>query len=110
MVLTAYNALSPVTGLFCHRRFVDCSAKLDASVGASGPHDLAVRIGIARLATPSASIASRSTFVTTRTPLVSGRDGGKLPRFRIFRNENILVRRSGQPKSHDSVHEIGFFA
>jgi hypothetical protein len=40
---TAYIALSPVTGLACHRRLADNSAKLDASVGASGPHDFAVR-------------------------------------------------------------------
>jgi hypothetical protein len=53
MVLTAYFALSSVTGLFCHRhlRIKALSArsgaqnlrKLDASVGASGPHDFAVR-------------------------------------------------------------------
>jgi len=54
MVLTAYIGLSPVTGLFCHRRLAGIvlswpgwadrnSAKLDASVGASGPHDIAVR-------------------------------------------------------------------
>jgi hypothetical protein len=39
---TAYNVLSPVTGLFCHRRSADESAKLDASVGAPGPHGFAV--------------------------------------------------------------------
>ena len=43
MVLTAYFVLSPVTGLSCHRRCADRSAKLDTSVGASGPHDFAVR-------------------------------------------------------------------
>ena len=48
MVLTAYFALSPVTGLSCHRRPQEtckklASRKLDASVGASGPHDFAVR-------------------------------------------------------------------
>src|ERR1700737_4766074 len=63
MVLTAYFALSPVTGLFCHRRqriwritarLGECvSAKLDASVGASGPHDFAVRDP----STPKASTA-----------------------------------------------------
>jgi hypothetical protein len=51
---TAYVGLSPVTGLFCHRRSQKCSlsapgradmpsCELDASVGASGPHDFAVR-------------------------------------------------------------------
>jgi hypothetical protein len=59
MVLTAYVALSPVTGLFCHRhqRIKFCLSpvgptqlrELDASVGASGPHDFAVRISIVRL-------------------------------------------------------------
>jgi hypothetical protein len=54
MVLTAYVVLSPVTGLFCHcrqrKRSLSApgradlpSRELDASVGASGPHDFAVR-------------------------------------------------------------------
>src|SRR6202048_1239123 len=54
MVLTAYVGLSPVTGLFCHRHPQSKvlslpgwanmpSRELDASVGASGPHDFAVR-------------------------------------------------------------------
>jgi hypothetical protein len=48
MVLTAYFALSPVTGLVCHRHPQEtckklASRELDASVGASGPHDFAVR-------------------------------------------------------------------
>jgi hypothetical protein len=55
---TAYFALSPVTGLFCHRRLriKFCLSpvgptqlrELDASVGASGPHDFAVRCNISR--------------------------------------------------------------
>jgi hypothetical protein len=44
MVLTAFFVLSPVTGLFCHRRLVDTSTKLDTSVGVSEPHDFAVRV------------------------------------------------------------------
>jgi hypothetical protein len=53
MVLTAYFVLSPVIGLFCHRRLrikdcprpvgPTCLRKLDAGVEASGPHDFAVR-------------------------------------------------------------------
>jgi hypothetical protein len=43
MVLTAYFALSPAIGLSCHRRLADTSAKLDAGVEASGPHDFTVR-------------------------------------------------------------------
>jgi hypothetical protein len=58
MVLTVYSALSPVTGLFCHRRlrikFCLSSVgptqlrRLDTSVGVSGPHDFAVRCNISR--------------------------------------------------------------
>src|ERR1700682_6017800 len=43
MVLTAYFVLSPVTGLVCHRHRRNGLRQLDASVGASGPHDFAVR-------------------------------------------------------------------
>jgi hypothetical protein len=54
MVLTVSFALSPVTGLVCHRRRRNeapprarlgkgAFRRLDASVGASGPHDFAVR-------------------------------------------------------------------
>ena len=46
---TAYSALSLVTGLSCHHRLANTSAKLDASVGASGPHDFAVREKCLRL-------------------------------------------------------------
>src|SRR5213076_1333297 len=42
MVLTVSFVLFPVTGLSCHRHFA-LAAKLDASVGASEPHDFAVR-------------------------------------------------------------------
>jgi hypothetical protein len=55
---TVSFALSPVTGLFCHRRprIKFCLSpvgptqlrELDASIGASGPHDFAVRNNISR--------------------------------------------------------------
>ena len=44
MVLTVSFVISPVIGLSCHRRHADISAKLDASVEASGPYDFAVRV------------------------------------------------------------------
>jgi hypothetical protein len=40
MVLTVSFALSPVTGLCCHRHQRNLFRQLDASVGASGPHGL----------------------------------------------------------------------
>jgi hypothetical protein len=61
MVLTAYFGLSPVTGLFCHRRPAEHSTELDASVGASGPHDFAVRISIVRPAHMRVPDAAAST-------------------------------------------------
>jgi hypothetical protein len=58
MVLTAYFVLSPVIGLFCHRRWrIKASPrpvgptrllKLDAGVEASGPHDFAVSVSAVR--------------------------------------------------------------
>src|SRR6266496_461709 len=59
MVLTVSFVLSSVTMLFCHRRLADmvlskarlgrlASAKLDAGLGASEPHDFAVRFSIFR--------------------------------------------------------------
>src|SRR3982751_6714626 len=44
MVLTVSFVIFPVIGLGCHRRLARLSAKLDASVEASGPHDFAVRV------------------------------------------------------------------
>jgi hypothetical protein len=60
MVLTVSFELSPVTGLFvtvAPEKFA--SRELDASVGASGPHDFAVRIG-AFASRTAASTASRA--------------------------------------------------
>jgi hypothetical protein len=48
MVLTVSFVLSPVTGLVCHCRQRNDFRQLDASVGASGPHDFAVRINTVR--------------------------------------------------------------
>jgi hypothetical protein len=60
MVLTAYSALSLVTGLSCHHRLAEPSATLDASVGASGPHGFTVREISAFVKAPPASTASRT--------------------------------------------------
>ena len=54
------------------------------------PHDLAVRNGIARLTMPPASIASRLTFVTTRTSLLPRRDARDFALIPIFRNGTTL--------------------
>jgi hypothetical protein len=50
----------------CHRRPCEAfaSQELDASTGASGPHDFAVRVGIARLAIPPRPPHPAPTLVT----------------------------------------------
>jgi hypothetical protein len=71
--LSAYFALSPVTGLSCHRRSQNEFRQLDASVGASGPHDFAVRKSALSSAAPLASIASPPYVRDDReTPLLCG--------------------------------------
>src|SRR3954447_22702536 len=74
MVLTVSFVLFPVTGLVCHRRLAS-TAKLDASVGASEPHDFAVRLTCCSSAAPSASTASRPAFVTIASRPSVERDG-----------------------------------
>jgi hypothetical protein len=70
MVLTVSFVLSPATGLSCHRRSREALTpqELDASVGASGPHDFAVRIG---------TLVSRTAASTASHPNV--RDDGQRP-------------------------------
>jgi hypothetical protein len=67
---------SPATGLVCHRRPRCCHRELDASVGASGPHDFAVRLTRHSSKAPSASTASRPASVTIASaPLGDGTAG-----------------------------------
>jgi hypothetical protein len=61
--LKAYSALSPVSGLFSHRRPPITIGRLDSSVGESGPHSFAIRVRLARLASRAASIAFHPAFV-----------------------------------------------
>jgi hypothetical protein len=58
MVLTVSFELFPVIGLSCHRRQAEISARLDASVEASEPHDFTVRIKRRSSFGANASIAS----------------------------------------------------
>src|SRR6266481_4748610 len=66
---TAYFALSPAIGLVVT---VICasSRRLDASFGASEPHDFAVRQQTAFVSRAAASTASRPAFVTCARPSV----------------------------------------
>ena len=63
---TAYGALSPVNGLFCHRRPCEAlaSQELDASIAAPGPHAFAVRNSHARQSRQSRPPHPTARFVT----------------------------------------------
>src|ERR1700736_5892465 len=76
MVLTVSFALSPVTGLVCHRHRRNHFRRLDTSVGASGPRDFAVRLPRRSSAALSASTASRPAAVTIACRPSVGRNGG----------------------------------
>src|SRR5260370_37762749 len=80
MVLTVSFVLSPVTMLGCHRglRF---TRQLDASVGASGPPDFAVRVSILRpalacLTLPRPSHPAPNVRDDREAPLLWEQDGG----------------------------------
>jgi hypothetical protein len=86
---TVYFVLSPVSGLFCHRRRRDTSLQLDARVAAPGPHDFAVRLPsvFVRASSSRADAASvhRNPCPTFRddreAPLMRARDAGGIFRF-----------------------------
>src|SRR5665213_4073185 len=61
------GAIEGTTGLVCHCRKWNCSRQLDASVGASGPHDFAVR-GAARspMRTPRPPHPAPSVTISSR--------------------------------------------
>ncbi len=74
-----YGFLRALPGdrLSCHRRRADRSTRLDASIGASGPHDFAVRRSALSSAAPPSSTASHRAFRDDREPpLLSGETGG----------------------------------
>src|SRR5205085_1279855 len=74
MVLTVSFVLFPVTGLVVTVASGSLR-QLDASVGASEPHDFAVRLTCRSSKAPSASTASRPAFVTIAIRPSVGRDG-----------------------------------
>ena len=71
---TAYIVLSPAGRARCHRRQRNCFHQLDASIGASGPHDFAVRISTVRQRHIRVHRIPSRVCDDRETPLVSGRD------------------------------------
>ena len=78
----AYIVLSPVTGLSCHRRRRSCLRRLDSSVGASGPHDFAVR---------SRHHSSTDVACVHCIPLPTFVTTAKRPSYRVRDGENVPV-------------------
>jgi hypothetical protein len=80
--VTAYGALSPVSGLDSHRRSRERLAELDPSVGGSGPHVFAVRVGAPRRACQRVHRIPLPTSVTIAIRPSSG--GGTTQVMHIF--------------------------
>ena len=109
---TVCFVLSPVTGLFCHRRLRNCFRQLDASVGASGPHDFAVRLGVTRQRHRRVHRIPHPTFVTiAKRPSYRGgtaeTSGGDLAdgTSKIFFEEGL-----DDPNQLESLQQIVFYA
>src|SRR5882724_651050 len=78
VVLTTYTALSPVTGLSCHRRPRKLpSANLTPASGRQDHTTSPSASSALRLCAPSASTASRPAFVTIASRPSVGRDGAR---------------------------------
>jgi hypothetical protein len=73
------------------------STKLSASVGAPGPHDFSVRLDAVRRQHLRVHRIPHPTFVTTRTPLLVGRNIT-----RTSRCGAVVKRFSGNPNSEEA--------
>ena len=67
--------------------------ELGTSQGVPGPHDFAVRDKHCPSCNAAASIASRPTFVTTRTPLIRDGTGESIHLIAILENRILFLRR-----------------
>src|SRR6202048_4637940 len=104
MVLTAYFGLSPVIGLYCHRRVrieaclrpvgPTCLRKLDAGVEASGPHDFAVRE--LHLSSARRSIAHGKPALRSRTCPMLPRPPHPVPYVRDDRETPLCGNRTAR--------------
>ena len=110
MVLTVSSVLSPVTGLVCHRRLQGRTRKLDASVGASGPHGFAVRSQHLASADATASTASRPTVVTTRDrPSLGMGCFGYRGDLHFGKTEIFFARGLDRPNQLEMAQQIGIY-
>ena len=108
MVLTVSFVISLVTGLSCHHHQRDAKhhRQLDASVGASGPHDFAVRFGIirprlSRLTPPRPPHPAPNVRDDREAPLLRARDGAKCA-------ADLGVRSNAAAATHQHDGQIGW--
>jgi hypothetical protein len=93
VVYGLYRALpgEPAFATVAAAQPLEPSRRLDACMCASEPHDFAVRGRCRTSIGTTPSTAFRTTFVTTRTPLVAARSGRKKAQFLKQRNRNIFA-------------------
>jgi hypothetical protein len=78
----------------CHRRLADTSATLDASIGASGPHDFTVRIRTVRQRRIRVHRIPSRACDDRETPLVPGRDASDVLLIWVWRQAEFRKIRS----------------
>ena len=104
MVLTVSFVLSPVTGLVCHRRQRNRFRQLDASVGASGPHDFAVRLKRPRQKRhPRPPHPEPYVRDDRETPLGVGRDDGNLKVIWVAHEQKYFCERDSTEEANQSM-------
>ena len=110
---TASFVLSPVTGLVCHRHLRDAKhhRKLDASIGAPGPHDFAVR---KRCRSSSASPRPPHPALNVRddayAPLVSAGRAKHAADLAFRQSEEFFRQALDKPSCVEAAYEIRFLA
>jgi hypothetical protein len=110
MVLRLIRAL-PGDRALLPPSFAGLARDLDASVGASGPHAFAVRVSVARLATPQRPPHPAPNVRDDReAPLLWERDGGNKPQFLIFGKLNFCAWPTDNSNQLELAHEIRFYA
>jgi hypothetical protein len=93
MVLTVYLVLSPATGLFCRRHPREDSRELDASVGASGPYALTVRVSAVRQRRIRVHRIPARVRDDRETPLSSGGTAALLHLIWVFGKSEYFCKR-----------------
>src|SRR3984893_1356839 len=107
MVLTVSCALSPATGLSCHRRPEKlASRELDASVGASGPHAFSVRLSAVRYRRIRVHRIPPRVRDDREPPLEWDGTANHIVWFAFLKNRNIFAKGAGQVFADLPVRQI----